>query len=545
MFLLLAVVLSCLLGGWPSRAATMSWTNISGGSWLVPQNWNPNQVPAGLTDIAVITNSGTYTVTLDSGLAIANITLGAAGGTGIQTLSWSGGMLSDCSVTIATNGVLDLNGSADKTLRRCQVNNAGTIAWSGTGQLIGAVDGYSQSVLITNLVGGLFDIQTDANLGFVDPGYGIASYVLHNAGTLRKSAGTGTNSFISPLAFINHGTVDLQQGGLQFPNGFTSSGTFNLAANTVVNLDGGTFTFGASSLKTGTGQLLLDAGDIVLNGTVPGLAWTDGRLVGSSFTVATNGVMAISGPANKLLVRSTFCNAGTVTWSGSGQLLGAVEGYSQSVLITNLAGGLFDIQNDSAVGASDPGYGFGAYVFHNAGTLRKSTGPGATTFPSQCAFVNSGSILIEQGTIVFPGFQSSGSLTVQPGAAATFPLGFVNNGSFNLNGDALANSTGGACSFGPASHLTGSGQWMIPSGDVTLTGLIPSLSWTGGRLVGSTFTVASNARAVDQRGRDQDAATFQIQQRRGRSLDRRGPTDRHAGLLQPVRAHHESGGRAV
>jgi hypothetical protein len=90
-FLLFALASFCLLGGRPSQAATMIWTNISGGSWLVPQNWNPNQVPAGLTDTAVITNSGTYTVALGSGLAIANITLGAAGGTGIQTLSWSGG----------------------------------------------------------------------------------------------------------------------------------------------------------------------------------------------------------------------------------------------------------------------------------------------------------------------------------------------------------------------------------------------------------------------------------------------------------------------
>ena len=471
----------------------MIWTNASGGSWLVPQNWDPNLVPTGLTDTAVITNSGTYTVTLGSDLAIANITLGAADGVGTQTLSWSGGMLSDCSVTIAANGVLNLNGPGDKSLRRCRVNNAGTITWAGVGQLIGAVDGYGQSVLITNLAGGLVDIQTDANIGYSDPGYGIAAYVFHNAGTLRKSASPGTNGFDSHLACINLGTVELQQGGLQFPNGFNSGGTFSLATNTVVNLDGGTFTFDASSVKTGAGQLLVDAGDVALNGTVPGLNWTGGRLVGSSFTVAAGAELAISGSANKVLLRSTLSNAGTVTLSGSGQLIGTVDGFSQSVLITNLAGGLFDIQNDSAVGFSDPGYGIAAYVFHNAGTLRKSAGAGATTFPSQCSFVNSGSILVEQGAIVFPGFQNGGSLTVQPGAAVTFPLGFVNNGGFNLNGDARANSTGGACSFGPASQLTGTGQWTIPTGDVTLTGTIPSLNWAGGRLVGSDFTVATNA----------------------------------------------------
>jgi hypothetical protein len=490
--LALALVGLGMLAGWRSLAGTVVWTNTAGGSWLEAKNWDPNRVPT-VSDTAVITNSGTYTVTLDAGAAIAGITVGAASGAGTQTLAWSGGTFSDCTVTIGVRGALNLTGAGVKALLRCTVKNAGTITWSDTGSLIGAVDGYSQSVLITNLAGGLFNIQTDAPIGISDPGYGFAAFVLHNAGTLRKSAGTGINSFATPLAFINQGTVELQQGGLQFPNGFSSSGTFNLASNTVVNLDGGTFTFGPASLKTGAGELLLDGGDIAVNGTLPGLSWTGGRVVGSSFTLAASALMAVSGPGNKAFLRSTFNNAGTVTWTGSGQLIGSVDYYNQTVLITNLAGGLFEIQNDSTFGYTDPGYGVAAYVFHNAGTLRKSAGAGTTTFATQATVVNTGSILIEQGTMVFPGFQSSGSLAVQPGAAASFPLGFVNNGTFNLASNGVAISTGGACSFGPVSQLIGAGQWIIPSGDVTLTGIIPSLSWTGGRLVGSTFTVASNA----------------------------------------------------
>lgn len=212
----------CLLGGWRSPAATVTWTNTSGGSWLAPENWDPNQVPTGLTDTAVITNSGTYTVTLGSGLAIANITLGAAGGTGIQTLSWSGGTLSDCSLTIAAKGVLNLNGSTDKALRRCKVNNAGTITWSGTGQLLGAVDGYNQSVLITNLAGGLFDFQTDANLGYSDPGYGIAAYVLHNAGALEVG-------LLPNLAVLGQTFAAMSYG--------TSTGAFSSGSG--LQLDGG------------------------------------------------------------------------------------------------------------------------------------------------------------------------------------------------------------------------------------------------------------------------------------------------------------------
>jgi hypothetical protein len=193
--------------------------------------------------------------------------------------------------------------------------------------------------------------------------------------------------------------VELQQGGLLFPNGFNSSGSFSLAANTVVNLDGGTFTFGAASLKTGAGQLLVDAGDVVLNGTVPGLSWAGGRLVGSTFTVTAGAELAISGSADKVFVRTAINNAGTITWAGAGQLIGAVDGYNQSVLITNLAGGVFDIQNDSAVGFSDPGYGIAAYVFYNSGTLRKSAGTGTTVLASQCSYVNAGITELRSGTL--------------------------------------------------------------------------------------------------------------------------------------------------
>ena len=46
-------------------ASAINWTNIAGGNWSVAANWSPNQVP-GSADDAVITNAGTYTVTLDT-----------------------------------------------------------------------------------------------------------------------------------------------------------------------------------------------------------------------------------------------------------------------------------------------------------------------------------------------------------------------------------------------------------------------------------------------------------------------------------------------
>jgi hypothetical protein len=305
------------------------------------------------------------------------------------------------SFTVETNALLSISGAGDKQLVRSTINNAGTIAWSGSGQLIGAVDGYSQSVLITNLAAALFDVQNDAGFVYSDPGgYGTAGYCLYNAGTLRKSAGSGTNRFDPQLGFINAGRVELLQGAFQFPNGFASSGTFALSANTAINLDGGTFNFGAASFTSGPGLLLVDDGDVTLNGTVPSLSWAGGRVVGSSFTVAADAVLAIVGSVDKYVVRSTINNAGSIIWTGTGQLVAAMDGYSQSVLITNLAGALFDIQNDSTLGYADPsGYGFASYYLHNAGTLRKSAGAATTFLASQCSFVNAGSTELRSGTL--------------------------------------------------------------------------------------------------------------------------------------------------
>src|ERR1051325_5197974 len=66
-----------------ARAATIVWTNTSGGSWSSAVNWEPNQVP-GMGDTALITNSGTYSVTLDGDVTLGSLTVGGASGT--QTL---------------------------------------------------------------------------------------------------------------------------------------------------------------------------------------------------------------------------------------------------------------------------------------------------------------------------------------------------------------------------------------------------------------------------------------------------------------------------
>jgi len=489
------VFLCCALATWQSRAAVIVWTNVNGGSWTTPANWQPNTVPSDPSDIAVITNAGTYTVTLDSGLTVSGITLGSTGGSGTQTLAWSGGTLAGCDLRIASQALLSITGAADKQLVRTTVNNAGTIAWAGTGRLVAVMEYYSQSVLITNLAGALLDIQNDASLAYSDPaGYGTAGYFLHNAGTLRKSAGAATTAIASQCRFVNTGSILLQQGTIIFPGfsnegvltaqsgsvavfplGFVNNGTFSLAANAQATSTGGACWFGAGGQLLGSGQWVIPSGDVTLTGTIPSLTWLGGRLVDSSFTVASNAVLNINGATDKQLLRTTVNNAGTIAWAGTGRCVAVMDYFSQSVLITNLAGALLDIQNDASLAYSDPGgYGTAGYFLHNAGTLRKSAGNGTNRFDPQLGFVNIGKVELLQG-------------------AFQFPNGFTSGGAFALSANTAVNLDGGTFTFGATSTKTGAGFLLVDDGDVTLNGTIPTLNWTGGRVLGSSFTVATNA----------------------------------------------------
>src|ERR1035437_3881338 len=118
----LLIALAVLAIGGGAHAATITWTNTTGGNWNVAAHWNPSQVP-GSSDAVLITASGTYTVILDAGATVAGLTLG--GVSGIQTLTNSAGSLTLKNSSFDnTNGVLVLAGSDIKYLYGT-ISNAG------------------------------------------------------------------------------------------------------------------------------------------------------------------------------------------------------------------------------------------------------------------------------------------------------------------------------------------------------------------------------------------------------------------------------------
>src|SRR6266850_341000 len=222
-------------------AADLIWTNIAGGNWTAAANWSPNQVPTS-ADTAWITNNGTYTVTVNAAAAATNLLLGVTSGT--QTLSqtagtfslgdggssslngayamsgngiltgsgtlalagpfnWSGGTVGSATsnLMVMVNGGLNISGAGTKTL------NGGTLINLNTGSLTGGQVTCNTAVF-SNAPSATFDLPGDGNAFLANSGYPS----LVNAGTFRKTGGTGVSTITVP--FHNSSLVEVQTGTL-------------------------------------------------------------------------------------------------------------------------------------------------------------------------------------------------------------------------------------------------------------------------------------------------------------------------------------------
>ena len=122
----LASLALLLLSALSGLGATLTWTNTSGGAWSAAANWSPNQVP-GAADAACITNSGTYTVTLDTAVTVAGFTLGTSSGSSTQSFAVSGFTFTlNGPGSVTTNGQFNFDG--------------GTVTGTGTNTVAGGFD---------------------------------------------------------------------------------------------------------------------------------------------------------------------------------------------------------------------------------------------------------------------------------------------------------------------------------------------------------------------------------------------------------------------
>jgi hypothetical protein len=232
--------------------------------------------------------------------------------------------------------------------------------------------------------------------------------VVPNAGTFRKSGGTGT----VPLTLTNlGGMIDVRSGTLAVAspvdiNGQGPSwtgGTFQVAQGAFLDWIGED-NFKRYSLEgnysgSGEGKVQLVSGRLKFAGAgstfdfVPGLfEWTGNftEIDGGPGGLTNLGMITLAGTGEKRLSRA-LNNAGTIVHGGTGALVTSSAG-----ALTNLPGqpgqpgGIYDFAADVSMSPS---------LFINRGTLRKSDGTGTATMLAGTFQNESGTIEVEMGTL--------------------------------------------------------------------------------------------------------------------------------------------------
>jgi hypothetical protein len=203
--------------------------------------------------------------------SVINLSAGVLGGgqrvTVGSLMNWTGGAMSGSGRTIIAPGAtLNVGGPTFLSVTSRTLENGGTTVWTGAGNLL------LNDAVITNRAGAVLDAQ---NASLITAAGGAPRF--DNAGTLRKSANTGTTT-INGLPFNNSGTVDIRSGILAATGGYTSS------SNALLNC-----ALGGTLAGTNYGQLQV-AGAVNLNGALS-VDFVNGFLpaLNDSFTVVTAG----------------------------------------------------------------------------------------------------------------------------------------------------------------------------------------------------------------------------------------------------------------
>ncbi|MCB9088748.1 MAG: tandem-95 repeat protein [Calditrichae bacterium] len=315
--------------------------------------------------------------------------------------------------SFTVSGTMELTGSSTRTLVGRTITNNGSIINTGTGTLR-----MQDNAQIINTAGAIFDLQSDANIDYLDPSGGK----IFNYGNFQKSAGSGTT--LIDVELINEGSITVNSGTVKLTRGgnvtacsntiaagsrlvlddedfllsnvtFGGSGTVEFSTNSVTVSSGGVTILSPATLEF-PGGTVKGSGDLTIEGTFD---WSRGALSGSG-DVIVNGLLKITGSNYKELIERTLINNTTTIWSD-----GDIKLKDQAKII-NQSGSLFDVKTDNLMDyvLADNG---GSFV--NLGQLKKTAGSGTATIDP--IFHNTGTVEVLSGTLRFERGSASSSST--------------------------------------------------------------------------------------------------------------------------------------
>jgi len=507
--------------------ATSLFITVTGGAGNITWNTNNGLWDTDLGNTPWTNNADGSASAFYSG---DNVTLGTAGSE-IEVVA--GGLLSGSVAVNNASGMVTLFGGA-VTNTSFSKTGAGSVTLSNnilsTGTLTVSAGGFTsqgtvgaQSLVVS---GG------DAALnGAVD----ISSGATNSGGTL-----TSGGAFIADSLVVNGGTTTLN-GATTLSSGVTvSSGS--LVANTSLTVSAGNFSVsgGSASLNAGsviTNDVTVSGGTLTVsnaNSVAGALRLSDGTVNGGGTITAAGGYALTNGSIGAILAGSaavTKAGTGTVVLSAANTFTGT----------TTVSGGTLNIQNASALGATNGGTvvsnnstlalqggisaGAGeALTIAGGSTLRNVSG--SNTYAGPITFANSGSsnaiiFSSDAGTLTLASFAtnatlSSARLLEVTGSGNTLVTGrftgtgvstVTKNGSgtltlantnFDVAGGFIVNS--GALALATNNALGATRAVVVNGGTVDIgafNNTVGAVTLTNGTIAGSTGVLSGTSYAVE------------------------------------------------
>jgi hypothetical protein len=430
-----------------------------------------------------------------SGSAILTVT---------ETFSWTGGTMNGTgSLVIGPLATGAISGGAGKSLDGGrQLLNEGDLTLSGA--TVDFSNGGGANATFDNR--GTFTVTDEAD--FTWSNFNGQPVFVKNSGTFVKS-GTGTTTVLATTQFINSGNIEVLSGILQLSTQGTHSGTLSVNAGATLNLSSGNFNLTAGGTLAVAGAIRISGGALTLNDPATfanGIELSAGGLTVNSTTETPSLTMSggTLGGSGVLTVANTFVWTGG-TMTGTGKLVSAATGTISGGAGKSLDGGRqlinegtltlsgasLDFSNGSGANATFDNRGTftvtdeadftwsnfnGQPVFvKNSGTFVKS-GTGTTTVLNPTSVANTGTILVDSGTLRFSVSTShAGPLEIAAGARVEL--------------------TGGTFTCGAGATLGTLGDFVLQGATlaIPLTLEMPRLSFASGTLAGSAVLTVTEA----------------------------------------------------
>ena len=324
----LIAIVSVLFCGLLANATDYEWQG-GDGYWTNSANWLPVGIP-GSGDFATITKGN---VIISKVISISQIEVD-----------------SNSSLTVATNGVLNLNCSDISLYINGPFTNKGVVNWMD-GDIKVVKDSFGNCGCIQNMECATWNIQCNCGIWVAS-----GSEKFNNSGTVTKTDGSGITTF--DILWNNSGLVQSQSGTICFNrnstlnggNYLTKGGKISYGVNATVTVTGAitnlvacdVFVVGLSNI---TQTAYLTNCEISTSETVIGNVYLIHGTIdsNSSLTVATNGVLNLNCSDISLYINGPFTNKGVVNWM-DGDIKVVKDSFGNCGCIQNMECATWNIQ---------------------------------------------------------------------------------------------------------------------------------------------------------------------------------------------------------